>query len=93
MCAINSGFTPTYSADFDPRVVNVAVINCNAQTALGNISGGNSGSAVPVAGFAQYFLTQPFNSDLRNYLYGEMTGLVNALGSNIKIFNQVQLYR
>ncbi len=92
MCAINSAFTPTYNSTYDPRIVHVAVINCNAQTGLGNITGGNSGNAVPVAGFAKYFLTQPYNSDNTSYLYGEMTGLVSSL-DGVRIFNQVQLYR
>jgi len=92
MCAIKSGFTPTFDSTYDPRIVHVAVINCLAQTALGNIGGGNSGPPTPVAGFAKYFLTQPYNSDNQNYLYGEMTGLVNSLDS-VRIFNQVQLYR
>jgi Flp pilus assembly protein TadG len=91
-CAASKGFTPTFNAKYDPRMVNVAVINCSAQTALGNIGGGNSGPLTPVAGFAQFFLTQPYNSDGQNYLYGEMTGLINSLNSN-RILNQVQLYR
>lgn len=92
MCAINSGFTPTFNPKWDPRIVNVAVINCAAQTALGNIGGGNSGPPTPVAGFAEVFLTQPYNSDGLGYLYGEITGLINSLNGN-RIFNQVQLYR
>jgi Flp pilus assembly protein TadG len=92
MCAINSGFTPTFNSTYDPRIVNVAVINCDAQTALGNIRGGNSGPPTPVAAFARLFLTQPYNSDGTQYLYGELTGLLNSLNAN-RIFNQVQLYR
>jgi Flp pilus assembly protein TadG len=92
MCAAKSNFTPTFNASYDPRIVNVAVINCLAQTALGNISGGNSGPPTPVAGFAQLFLTQPYNSDKTQHLYGELTGLINGLNAN-RIFNQVQLYR
>lgn len=90
-CAINGGFTPTWNAKFDPRIVYVAVINCDAQTALGNISGGNSGGPVPVARFAKFFLTQPYNSDGLGYLYGELIGLVQTLDRTI--YNQVQLYR
>jgi hypothetical protein len=73
-------------------MVHVAVINCLAQTALGNIGGGNSGPPVPTAGFAKYFLTQPYGADGSTYLYGEMTGLVNSL-DQVRIMNQVQLYR
>jgi Flp pilus assembly protein TadG len=90
MCAINSGFTPTFDSTYDPRVVHVAVINCLAQANV--IGGGNSGNPVPAAGFAKFFLTQPYNSDNQSYLYGEMTGLVNSL-DQVRIMNQVQLYR
>jgi hypothetical protein len=92
LCAKSKGFTPTYDADFDQRIMYVSVINCSAQaTAIGN---GNSGGTVPVAGFAKFFLTQPYNSDTQGYLYGEMVGLTNTLNStNTKVFNQVQLYR
>jgi Flp pilus assembly protein TadG len=92
LCAARSNFTPTFNSQYDPRVVNVAVINCLAQTALGNIGGGNSGPPTPVAAFAQLFLAQPYNSDGAQYLYGELTGLINSLNGN-RIFNQVQLYR
>lgn len=92
LCAARQSFTPTFDSKYDPRIVNVAVINCAAQTALGNINGGNSGPPTPVAGFARFFLTQPYNSDGQSYLYGELTGLINSLNGN-RIFNQVQLYR
>jgi Flp pilus assembly protein TadG len=92
LCAARLGFTPTFNATYDPRIVNVAVINCLAQTALGNIKGGNSGPPTPVAAFARYFLTQPFNSDNSQNLYGEMTGLLDSLNET-RILNQVQLYR
>ena len=91
LCAINkNGYTPIYDATFDQRIIYAAVINCNAQQAA--IGGGNSGSPVPAAGFAKFFLTQPYGADNSQYLYGEMTGLVNSLDSN-KLYNQVQLYR
>jgi len=92
-CAIAGGFTPTYDATFDPRIMYAAIINCAAQTALGNISGGNSStSGTPAAGFAKVFLTQPYNSDLQGNQYGEMTGLV-GLTDGVVVLNQVQLYR
>jgi len=92
-CAINSGFTPTFDATFDPRIMYTAIINCGAQTALGNISGGNSSaSGTPAAGFAKVFLTQPYNSDVLGNQYGEMTGLV-GLTDGVVVLNQVQLYR
>jgi hypothetical protein len=93
LCAARSGFTPTYNATWDPRIVNVAVVNCEAQAAAGNISGGNSSAnGTPVAAFAKYFLTQPYAADGTQNLYGEMTGLITGLNST-RIFNQVQLYR
>ncbi len=92
-CAIKNGFTPTFDATFDPRIMYTAVINCAAQTALGNISGGNSSaSGTPAAGFAKVFLTQPYNSDNLGNQYGEMTSLV-GLTDGVVVLNQVQLYR
>jgi Flp pilus assembly protein TadG len=92
MCAISKNFTPVWDSTYDPRILYAAVINCSAQTALGNIGGGNSGNGTPAAKFAKVFLTQPYNSDGQGYLYGEMTGLVDQLDS-VVLVNQVQLYR
>jgi Flp pilus assembly protein TadG len=90
-CAIKkNGFTPTFDSTYDPRILYVSVINCLAQA--NNIGGGNSGGSVPVAGFAKYFLTQPFGADGSTYLYGEMSGLV-GLNDGVVVLNQVQLYR
>jgi hypothetical protein len=75
----------------DRRIIFVAIINCLAQSAL--ITGGQTANNVPVAEFGKYFITQPVNADGTNsYLYGEMTGLVGP-GDNVRILNQVQLYR
>jgi Flp pilus assembly protein TadG len=76
----------------DPRNLIVPVINCLAQTALGNIADGNTVSNVPVAAFGRYFITQPFGADGTPYLYGEMTGAVTS-NDNVTIMHQVQLYR
>jgi Flp pilus assembly protein TadG len=93
MCAISQGFTPVWDSTFDQRILYSAIINCEAQAALGNIGGGNSGNGTPVAKFGKVFVTQPFNSDTQNYLYGEMTGLVDQLNDSVVLLNQVQLYR
>jgi Flp pilus assembly protein TadG len=75
----------------DRRIIFAAVINCLAQSAL--ITGGQTANNVPVADFGKFFMTQPVNADGTNsFLYGEMTGLV-GLGDNVRILNQVQLYR
>jgi Flp pilus assembly protein TadG len=75
----------------DRRIIFAAVINCLAQSAL--ITGGQTANNVPVAEFGKFFMTQPVNADGTNgYLYGEMTGLVSSL-DNVRILNQVQLYR
>lgn len=90
MCAIGSnGYTPSWDADYDPRILYVTAINCLAQSSA--LQGGNSGGLVPAANFLQFFLTQPFNADGQNYLYGEFSGLM-TLKNGIK-FQQVQLYR
>jgi hypothetical protein len=74
----------------DRRNIIVPIINCLAQTELGNITGGNTAN-VPVAAFGKFFLTQPFSVD-GLYLYGEMTGLTRTK-DNVVIYNQVELYR
>jgi hypothetical protein len=92
-CAASKGVA---GIDFTPdgaerRNIVVPIINCLAQTALGNLSPGATTSNVPVAAFGKYFLAQPFTVD-NTYLYGEMTGLVNS-NDKVIIYNQVELYR
>jgi Flp pilus assembly protein TadG len=93
-CAAASGVSgvDTTTGGLDRRNIIVPIINCLAQTALGNITGGNTDPNVPVAGFAKFFLTQPYSEFSDGNLYGEMTGTVNSL-DNVQIFNLVQLYR
>jgi Flp pilus assembly protein TadG len=93
MCAISKNFTPVWDSTYDPRILYAAIINCSAQATLGNIGGGNSGNGTPTSKFGKVFLTQPYNSDGQNYLYGEMTGLVTQLSDSVVLLDQVQLYR
>jgi len=90
-CAIDQGYTPTYDAKYDQRVIYAAAINCLANAAA--IGGGNSGGSVPVAGFVKFFLTQPTGYDNTSYIYGEMSGLVDSTSSKVTLYNQIQLYR
>ncbi len=68
------------------------IINCLAQTALGNIAGAGASSKTPVAAFGKFFMTQPYSALKDGNLYGEITGAVGP-ADNVKIFNLVQLYR
>jgi Flp pilus assembly protein TadG len=91
MCApANAASGASYNPDFEPRIIHLAMINCLAQQAA--ITNGNSGGPVPVARFAQFFMTQPYNSDGKQLLYGEIVGLVDSL-KTITLFQMVQLYR
>ena len=76
----------------DRRVVKAAVINCLAHSDV--ITGGSTANNIPVAGFGKFFITQPVGADATypNALFGEMNGLI-GLNDNVKILNQVQLYR
>jgi hypothetical protein len=93
-CAGVSGVSgiDTTTGGADRRTIIVPIINCLAQQALGNITGGNTDPNVLVAAFGKYFLTQPYTELSDGNLYGEMTGLVNSI-DNVQIFNLVQLYR
>jgi hypothetical protein len=93
-CAAASGVSgvDTTTGGLDRRNIIVPIINCLAQAALGNITGGNTDPNVPVAAFGKFFLTQPYSELSDGNLYGEMTGLVNSR-DNVTIFNLVQLYR
>jgi len=89
LCAAASSVSgiDTTTGGTDRRILIVPVINCLAQS----VSGSGSNANVPAAGFAKFFITQPWSAQ-SNYLYGEMTGLV-GLNDKITILNQVQLYR
>jgi hypothetical protein len=93
-CATSNGVSGVdiTTGGLDRRNIIVPIINCLAQTALGNITGGNTAN-VPVAAFGKFFLTQPYTAPSGGgYLYGEMTGLTTTK-DNVVIYNNVQLYR
>jgi Flp pilus assembly protein TadG len=82
----------TTTGGIDRRNLIVPIINCLAQTALGNMSDAGASSTTPVAGFGKFFMTQPYTALKDGNLYGEMTGAPGQ-ADNVKIFNLVQLYR
>ena len=82
----------TTTGGVDRRNLIVPIINCLAQTALGNITGDGSSSKTPVAAFGKFFMTQPYTALKDGNLYGEITGAVGR-ADNVKIFNLVELYR
>ena len=93
-CARASGIggVDTTTGGVDRRNLIVPIINCLAQTALGNIAGETPSSNVPVAAFGKFFMTQPYSALHDGNLYGEITGPVSPV-DNVKIFDLVQLYR
>jgi hypothetical protein len=82
----------TTTGGLDRRNLIVPIINCLAQTALGNMTGGGASSRTPVAAFAKFFMTQPYSALNDGNLYGEINGAPGP-ADNVKIFNLVQLYR
>jgi Flp pilus assembly protein TadG len=80
------------------RAMQIAVINCEAQSAL--ITGGATATNIPAAGYATFFLNEPVpttgSASTRN-LIGEMVGFsdLSGGGTGIKatVFRDVQLYR
>jgi hypothetical protein len=82
----------TTTGGIDRRNLIVPIINCLAQTALGNVTDAGASSKTPVAAFGKFFLTQPYTALKDGNLYGEITG-APAQADNVKIFNLVQLYR
>jgi hypothetical protein len=82
----------TTTGGVDRRNLIVPIINCLAQTALGNITDAGASSKTPVAAFGKFFMTQPYTALKDGNLYGEITGAVGR-ADNVKIFNLVQLYR
>jgi hypothetical protein len=82
----------TTTGGVDRRNLIVPIINCLAQTALGNIAGAGVSSKTPVAAFGKFFMTQPYSALKDGNLYGEITGAAGP-ADNVKIFNLVQLYR
>jgi hypothetical protein len=80
------------------RVMEIAIINCEAQSAL--ISGGATANDIPVAGYASFFINESVSttgSAATRNLVGEMIGFSNLGGGGTgvaaTIFNDVQLYR
>ena len=90
LCAGAGNGVDTSTGGPDRRVIPAAVINCLAQSAA--IGNGSNANNIPVAGFGKFFLTQPVGIDGTNYVYGEMSGLI-GISDEVKILNQVQLYR
>jgi hypothetical protein len=82
----------TTTGGVDRRSLIVPIINCLAQTALGNIAGAGASSKTPVAAFGKFFMTQPYSALKDGNLYGEITGAAGP-ADNVKIFHLVQLYR
>jgi hypothetical protein len=82
----------TTTGGVDRRNLIVPIINCLAQTALGNITDAGASSKTPVAAFGKFFMTQPYTALKDGNLYGEITG-APAQADNVKIFHLVQLYR
>ena len=80
------------------RAMQIAVINCEAQSAL--ITGGATATNIPAAGYATFFLNEPVpttgSASTRN-LIGEMVGFsdLSGGGTGVKatVFRDVQLYR
>ena len=64
----------TTTGGVDRRNLVVPIINCLAQTALGNITGAGPSSKTPVAAFGKFFMTQPYTALKDGNLYGEITG-------------------
>jgi hypothetical protein len=82
----------TTTGGIDRRNLIVPIINCLAQTALGNMSDAGASSETPVAAFGKFFMTQPYTALKDGNLYGEITG-TPVPADNVKIFHLVQLYR
>jgi Flp pilus assembly protein TadG len=93
-CANASGVSgiDTTTGGVDRRNLIAPIINCLAQSALGNIGGDGASSETPVAAFGKFFMTQPYSALNDGNLYGEITGLASS-ADNVKVFNLVQLYR
>jgi Flp pilus assembly protein TadG len=94
LCAGAGTGVDTSTGGPDRRVIPAAVINCLAQSNL--IGGGANANNIPVAGFGKFFMTQPVGlGDPQvnpTSIYGEMSGLI-GISDDVKILNQVQLYR
>ena len=73
----------------DRRILYVAILNCNALTQQGLMSGGNSGGPLPIVAYARFFLTEQTNGDV----YGEFNGIVEPGSDNGILHELVQLYR
>ena len=80
------------------RVMQIAVINCEAQSTL--ITGGATATDIPVAGYASFFVNEPVpttGAASNRNLIGEMIGFASVTGGGTgvaaTVFNDVQLYR
>ena len=79
----------------DRRVLYIAVLDCNALTASGQLTGGNGQGTLPVTAFARMFLTEPVeNGSLGDStIYAEFNGVIEPSRDADVIRDQVQLYR
>ncbi len=88
-----AGGSSTLSDDPDRRIFVGAIINCQAATQAGQLTG-SSGGTVPVEAYAKFFLTEPVDKQ-DGTIWAEMTVLLEpgtAAARNI-IRDSVQLYR
>lgn len=77
----------------DRRLLYVAVLDCQALTQQGLLTGGNSSGALPVTAFARMFLTEPVEQGVNADIYAEFNGVVEPGKDDDVIRDQVQLYR
>jgi hypothetical protein len=64
------------------RLLTIAVTNCEAEQSL--ISGGATANNIPVAGLANFFLTEPVTTSGRNVV-GEMIGFAGTSGGAVDV--------
>lgn len=79
----------------DRRILYIAVLDCNALTASGELTGGNGAGTLPVTAFARVFLTEPVeNGSLGDAtIFAEFNGVVDPGRDGGVVHDQVQLYR
>lgn len=87
---------PSIAADpVDRRIIVGAILNCRALVTAGNNLNGNQ-TNVPVAAFAEFFITEPLEkggSGTAGDIYSELVTVVFPGNSNSVARDQIQLYR
>ena len=83
-CAISNGVSgvDTSTGGPDRRLIYAAIINCLAN---GPFPPGSNATNVPVAGFGQFFVTQPVRPS-GNTLYSELIGLANPQMVSVQLY-------